>query len=526
MPNLGRLVTRSALHWPAHEALVCGNQRLTYAQLDERSSRLASALAARGLEPGAAVATYAANRAELVEVEVALVKGGYLRVPINFRLGLDEAAHVIEDAGVRLVVADPAHAGLALDAVKRSGRDATVVVLDGDADDPDASTSGAASYEALLADADPRFEGPDVLLDAPCVLNFTSGSTGRLKAAVQTTGNRLANVRKRLMEPGGALTWHDTYLVAGPITHASGMVLLAALSRGAKVVVMPAFTPASFLALVERERVTTTFMVPTMLNLLLGLPDRDAFDLSSLRSVTIGGAPVSPRRLRDAVDFFGPIVAQGYGQAETTSGVLVLTAEDVVRGIESDPDVLLSCGRALYDTEVRVVDEDLRPVPAGTTGELVVRGEDCVTSYWHEPELSAETFRDGWVLTGDVAWMREDGYVFIVDRLKDMIISGGFNIYCSEVEAAVYEHPDVAEACVVGVPDETWGEAVKAVVVPRPGATIDADTLIAFCADRLDRMKKPRSVDVVDALPANRNGKIDRRAVRSRYWTGADRAVN
>ncbi|TCI99467.1 AMP-binding protein [Aeromicrobium sp. IC_218] len=523
MPNLGRLVSRAATHWSQQEALVCGDQRLTYAQLDERSSRLASALTALGLPVGAAVATYAANRAELVEVEVALVKGGFLRVPINFRLGLEEAAHVVEDADVRVVVADPSHASLAVDAVKRSGRDATVVVLD--AEGP-ADTAESVSYEALVAGGDARFDGPDLALDDPCVLNFTSGSTGRLKAAVQTTGNRLANVRKRLMEPGGALTWRDTYLVAGPITHASGMVLLAALSRGAKIVVMPAFTPAEFLALVERERVTTTFMVPTMLNLLLGLPGRDAFDLSSLRSVTIGGAPVSPQRLRDAVDFFGPIVAQGYGQAETTSGVLVLTAEDVVRGIESDPDLLLSCGRALYDTEVMVVDDALRPVPAGTTGELVVRGDDCVTSYWHEPGLSAETFRDGWVLTGDVAWMREDGYVFIVDRLKDMIISGGFNIYCSEVEAAVYEHPDVAEACVVGVPDETWGEAVKAVVVPRPGATVDADALIAFCADRLDRLKKPRSVDVVDALPANRNGKIDRRAVRARYWTGADRAVN
>ncbi|WP_246106304.1 acyl-CoA synthetase [Pseudonocardia kunmingensis] len=519
MLNLGRFIARAATYWPSNDALVCDGRRWTYAELDARSNRLASALAGRGIAVGGAVATFAANRAELVEVEVALYKGGLLRVPINHRLGFEEVRHILADADVRLLLTDAAHADTGRRAARAAGREIPVVVFD-------AGVADADSYDDLLAAGDEAPVAVDVGLDAPSVLHFTSGSTGRLKAAVQTTGNRLANMRKRLMDPDAAASPDETYLVAGPITHASGMGLLALMSRGATIVVLPAFTPQAFLDLIAQERVTSTFLVPTMLNMVLAHPGRDTADVSSLKVVRVGGAPVSPQRLRDAVALFGPVVMQGYGQAETTSGVTTLTRADVVRGIESDPELLLSCGRAQFDTEIRVVDEQLRPVPTGVTGELVVRGPDCVTEYWHEPELSAETFRDGWVLTGDVAYLREDGYVFIVDRKKDMIISGGFNIYCSEVEAALYEHPAVVEACVVGVPDEKWGEAVKAVVVPRSGAGLDPAELIAFCADRLDRLKKPQSVDLVDALPVNRNGKIDRRAVRAPYWAGSDRAVN
>ncbi|MBN9738196.1 AMP-dependent synthetase [Pseudonocardia sp. P1] len=511
--NLGTYVARSASYWPAREALVCDGVRRTYAELDVRTDRLASALARGGLVAGDAVATFASNRAELVEVEVALYKGGHLRVPINFRLGEEEVRHILADADVRLIITDSARAELARAAVDEAGREIRHVVFDD------------GSYDDLLAEGGDAPVAVDVEPDAPCVLNFTSGSTGALKAAVQTTGNRLANMRKRLMDPDAAASPTDAYLVAGPITHASGMGVLALLSRGATVVVLPAFTPQAFLDAVAAERITSSFVVPTMLNMLVAHPGLAAADTSSLQVLRVGGAPISPQRLKDAVTAFGPVIMQGYGQAETTSGVTTLTREDVRRGVESDPEILLSCGRAMFDTEIRIVDEQLRPVPAGQTGELVVRGPDCVTEYWHEPDLSAETFRDGWVLTGDIARLREDGYLFIVDRRKDMIISGGFNIYCSEVEAAVHEHPAVAEACVVGVPDEKWGEAVTAVVVPRPGHGLDPEELIAFCARRLDGFKKPRTVDVVDELPVNRNGKIDRRAVRAPYWAGAERAV-
>ncbi|MDA3642779.1 AMP-binding protein [Saccharopolyspora indica] len=509
--NLGSYLTRSSSFWPDREALVCGGRRWTYRELEARTNRLASALLARGIRPGQAVATFAGNCAELVETEMALGKGGFLRVPINTRLAAGEVGHVLANSSARVLFADPASVEAAREIVDGAGLACEVVDYDGD-------------YADLLAAGG---EGPvavEVAESDPAVLNFTSGSTGSLKAAVQTTGNRLANMRKRLMTPERRPEEAERYLAAGPITHATGMGLLAAFARGTSVVVQPRWDAGEFLRLVEAERITSTFLVPTMLNQVLGHPDLSTADVSSMTCLRIGGAPVSPQRLREAVAAFGPVVMQGYGQVETTSGVTVLTAEDVVRGIAEDPELLSSCGRPVYDTEVRVVDDDGDPVSAGELGEVVVRGPDCVHQYWGEPELSAQTFRDGWVHTGDIGYLRADGYLFVVDRKKDMIISGGFNVYCGEVEAALYEHPAVSEACVVGVPDETWGEAVKAVVVTREA--VSEAGLIEFCAAKLARHKLPKTVDFAAGLPVNRNGKTDRRAVRDRYWTSSDRKVH
>nr|WP_271213282.1 long-chain fatty acid--CoA ligase [Rhodococcus wratislaviensis]GLK40336.1 ligase [Rhodococcus wratislaviensis] len=515
--NLGTYLTRSAKFRPDSEAVVCGDSRLTYRELDDSTNRLASALMRTGLGIGDAVATFAGNCGELVVTEMAVCKAGFVRVPVNARLGADELGHVLRDANVKTLFVDPAHAHVALKVVADLGLDIAVY-------DYGNSAPGADRYADLLVDALGDPVAVDVTEDAPAVLNYTSGSTGKLKAAVQTYGNRLANMRKRLMNPTGAPTGTDRYLAPGPITHASGMMMLGVLARGGAVVVLPAFDTELFLRTIEKERITTTFVVPTMLNMLMDHPAVNDVDLSSLRCVGVGGAPVSPQRLRDAVAMFGPVVMQGYGLGETTSGITVLTSDDVVRGVESDPELLMSCGRPVFDTEVRVVDDAGNELPAGGIGEIVARGPDCVREYWHEPDLSAETFVDGWVHTGDVGYFRHDGYLFIVDRKKDMIISGGFNIYCSEVEAALYEHPAVSGACVVGVPDEKWGEAVKAVVVTRTPVT--EDELIEHCAERLARMKKPRSIDFVDSLPVNRNGKIDRKSVRECYWAQAARHVN
>ncbi|MCM2393397.1 acyl-CoA synthetase [Streptomyces albipurpureus] len=541
--NLGGYLSRSSMYWPDLEALVCGDRRWSYRELEDSTNRLASALLGRGLAPGDAVATFAGNCGELVETEMALYKSGLLRVPINARLGAEEVAHILTDADVRMVFVDTAHAGSVLKAIERGGLDCAVVDYEGRADhhgtdqatarghhplgtataERTASTSG---YQDLLAEGSTAPIAVEVSEDDPAVLNFTSGSTGKLKAAVQTHGNRLANMRKRIMSPEGPPSCEERFLAPGPITHASGMAVLACLARGAKVVVLPEWDTGTFLATVEAERITSAFLVPTMLTMVLAHPDVTTRDLSSLRHIRVGGAPVPPQRLREAMATLGPVVMQGYGQGETTSGITIMTHEDMQRAVTSDPDLLMSCGRAWFDTEVRVVDENGVPQPAGVSGEVVARGPDCAREYWNEPELSAETFRNGWVHTGDIGYLRHDGYLFIVDRIKDMIISGGFNIYCSEVEAALYEHPAVLETCVVGVPDEHWGEAVKAVVVRRPGSDVTTDELIEFCAGRLARMKKPRSVDFAEHLPVNRNGKLDRRAVRAPYWADAARHVN
>ncbi|GGV19112.1 ligase [Streptomyces litmocidini] len=520
--NLGTYLSRSARYWPRSPALVCGDRSWNFSELDQAANRLASALTARGLRPGDAVASLAWNRGELVEVEFALYKAGLTRAPINARLGRGEIEHILRYAPVRALVFDAAHREDALAAIAAAGTDCLPVPLDA----PHEAAPGEVSYGALLAEGDEARFLVEVDESEPCVLNFTSGSTGALKAAVQTVGNRLANMRKLLMADESRPRPGTRYLACGPITHATGMGLLAGVFGGSTTYVLPTWSPQSFLETVEKERITTTFLVPAMVNMVLAHPEAGRYDLSSLTSVRIGGAPISPQRLRDAVAFFGPVVAQGYGLGETTSVVAGLSSEEIAHAVKEDDELLQSCGRAMYDTEVRVVDEAGRELAPREVGEVIVRGPDCVREYWKEPELSAETFHDGWVHTGDLAWMREDGYLFLVDRKKDMIISGGFNIYCTEVEAALYEHPAVQEACVVGVPDEQWGEAVKAVVVRHTGATVTAEDLIAFCADRLDRLKKPRSVDFVTELPHNRNGKLDRKAVREPYWANTARRVN
>ncbi|MFD3579011.1 class I adenylate-forming enzyme family protein [Streptomyces sp. NPDC058644] len=520
--NLGTYLTRSARYWPQATALVCGDRSWTFDQLDTATDRLASALLARGLRPGDAVASLAWNRGELVEVEFALYKAGLMRAPVNARLGRGEIAHILRYAPVRALVFDAAHREAALAAIAAAGTDCLPVPLDG----PSQEGTPAVAYETLLAEGSQEPVAVDVDEHTPCVLNFTSGSTGALKAAVQTVGNRLANMRKQLMSDESRPRPGTRYLACGPITHATGMGLLAGVFGGSTTHVLPTWSPEAFVDAVEKERITATFLVPAMLNMVLAHPGASARDLSSLTSVRIGGAPISPQRLRDAVEFFGPVVAQGYGLGETTSVVAGLSSEEIAHAVKEDPELLQSCGRASYDTEIRVVDESGRERAPREIGEVIVRGPDCVREYWQEPQLSAETFRDGWVHTGDLAWMREDGYLFLVDRKKDMIISGGFNIYCTEVESALYEHPAVREACVIGVPDETWGEAVKAVVVAKPDAGVTAEQLIAFCAERLDRLKKPRSVDFVAELPHNRNGKLDRKAVREPFWADAVRRVN
>ena len=510
--NLGVYLTRSARYWPDEPAVVCEDRRWTFRQLEEDANRLASALVARGLVSGDAVASLAWNRGELIVVEFALYKAGLMRAPVNARLGRAEIAHLLGYAPVKALLFDAAHREDALAALDTAGMDCLPVEFE-------------SGFAALLAEGGTAPVRVEVAETDPCVLNFTSGSTGALKAAVQTFGNRLANMRKQLMtEPRPRAG--SRYLACGPITHATGMPLLACVFAGTTVHVLPGWDPDGFLAAVERERIDATFLVPAMLATVLAHPGLGGYDVSSLTDLRVGGAPISPQRLRDAVAAFGPVVGQGYGLAETTSVVAGLSAAEIARAVAEDPELLQSCGRAGYDTEIRVVDEEGRETEPREIGEIVVRGPDCVRSYWREPELTAETFQDGWVRTGDLAWMREDGYLFIVDRRKDMIISGGFNIYSTEVEAVLDEHPAVQEACVVGVPDERWGEAVQAVVVVRDGARVGAEELIAFCAERLDRFKKPRSVDFLPELPHNRNGKLDRKAVRETYWAGASRRVN
>jgi acyl-CoA synthetase (AMP-forming)/AMP-acid ligase II len=347
-----------------------------------------------------------------------------------------------------------------------------------------------------------------------------------MKAAMQTFGNRLSFIRKAAMIPDQRIKPGDVFALIGPVTHATGMNIMPVLFSGGCNLVMSRFDPEELFQTVAREKVTHLFLVPTMVHMLIDHPDCRKYDLSSLKRIIYGAAPISPQRLREAIDLFGPILAQGYGAGETTSVITFLSINDHIEALRDCPDRLASCGRPVFDTEVKIVDEDGKQLSPGQIGEIVVKGSDVMKGYWKEPELTKKVLVDGWYHTGDLACADERGYLYIVDRKKDMIISGGFNVYPSEIENVLYGHEAICEVCVVGTPDEKWGEAIKAVVSLKPGMQTSEKELIDHCLASLGRFKKPQSVDFVDALPKNPNGKIVRRLVKEKYWGGKTRKVN
>ena len=522
--NFGIFVARSALYWPDKAAVLYRDQVLTYRQLEEQSNRLAHALQAMGLQRGDRVAIVSPNRPDIVVAECAFYKLGLVKVALNSRLSPQELEDALDNAEPAACLVAPSHRPMVQ--AMRERLPSLRHLIAWDCTEADRS-AGWLDGAALMAQAPETHIHIDLTPDDLAVLHYTSGSTGKLKAAMQTMGNRMTSLRKVIM---GRMQSNgdDVMLLVGPITHASGMFIQALLYQGVTILLLDRFHPAELLLAIEKHRVTMTFMVPAMINALLAEPSLKQRDLSSLRLLSYGAAPMSPARIREAWAAFGPVLAQGYGAGETTGGIISLSIADHARAIAGDkPELLSSCGRVTCESEVQVLDEQGHPVQGDAIGEICVRGPDVFAGYWRAPELSqAAIDAQGWLRTGDLARIDAEGYIYIVDRKKEMLVSGGFNVYPSEIEAVLAQHPAVYEVCVVGVPDDHWGEAVKAVVVLRQAAQASAQDIIDYCKDRLADFKKPRSVDFVAELPKNSNGKLSRKDVRERYWQGRDRKVN
>ncbi|MBN3801766.1 long-chain fatty acid--CoA ligase [Paraburkholderia sp. Ac-20336] len=508
---------RAAAFWGDVPAVIHRDRPLTYRQLEARSNQLAHALIALGLRRGDRVAVQSRNCTELVEIESALYKTGLVKAALNPRFTTAEASDVVENCTPRVLIAGRGYTGYTRATLGFASVE-TFIAIGG--------AEGYVDYEALLGRA--ASHAPDFASHANdlAVLHFSSGSTGKIKAAMQSYGNRMASLRKLLIGMDTQPRPGDRLALVGPITHASGMLMQPFLYCGATLVLFDAFETAQFLADLERLRVTHVFMVPAMINMLLNEPALAHTDLSALKSLSYGAAPMAPARIQEAWARFGPILSQGYGASESTSGVTRLTIADHAYAIAQRPERLASCGRPMGETEVCVLGEDGRPLAAGEVGEIAVRGEDVFKGYWGAPDLTAEVLVNGWLMTGDLARTDEDGYLYLVDRKKDMIVSGGFNVYPTEVEAVLYQHPDVLEACVFSVPDERWGEGVKAAVVLKPQCTANQDALVAHCRSLLADYKLPRSISFVAELPRNASGKIARKIVREQYWQGAERRIN
>lgn len=491
---------RAVVVAPDRPAVVDGEATYTFRELGERCLRLAAAMSSLGLEPGDRVALLMTNGHRYIEAYLALPSAGMVIVPLNARLADAELSEICRDADVRAVITDRPPG--VLDRVVE-----TVVRLPDDEPVLDRPVDGSAP----LADPD-----PDDLVG----LFYTGGTTGPAKGVMLTHRNLVANMWNTLTSCG--LAPDDRYLVMAPMFHAAGTVaVLACVALGATQVTVPAFEPALVLDTIESERITTTLAVPTMLVALCEEQERTPRDLSSLRVVTHGASPVALETLRRVRRLLPDTeLIHLYGATELAPLATAFADEH----LHLDTPRARSCGRPVIGCVVEVIGPDGEPVVRGEVGEVAVRGDNVTPGYWNKPEQTAEVLRDGWYRTGDLGHLDEDGYLFLVDRAKDMIVSGGENVYSSEVEQALMTHPQVVECAVYGIPDPTWGEAVAATVVTRGPVT--PDELREHCRSLIAGYKVPRAIDLSgEPLPKSAAGKILKRALREPHWQGRSERV-
>jgi len=518
--DVGHLLTRAARRWPRRPAWLESDVVVTFAEAETRVNRLAHALRALGAGPGDRIGMLVPNCREGLETILAPMKAGMAVVPMNVRLHPDEHAYMLNDAGARILVY---HHELRshLAAIRGDLQSVERFIAVGPGE------PGDLGFEEVQADRPTAPPEATIQPDDLAWLFYTSGTTGRPKGAMLTHRNLLAMAQLFLLDLNPARET-DVLLHAAAITHGSGISIFHHIARGAASA-FPAtrsFEPRAIFEAIERHRVTTMFLAPTMVHMLTTSGAHRGRDLSSLHTVFYGGGPMYVEQQRAAVETFGPIFCQLFGQGEAPMVCTTLTKEEHLAG--DDPVKLrrlASAGRETTAVRVRVVDDEDREVAPGVAGEIVVRGDLVMKGYWGKPEATAETLRNGWLHTGDVGHLDEDGYLYITDRKKDMIISGGANIYPREVEEVVCTHPAVHEVAVVGVPHEKWGESVRAIVVLRPGAQATEAEIVEHCRRRLASYKKPAAVDFLPELPKNAYGKILKRELRERYWAGRGRRV-
>jgi len=502
-------------HWatvtPDRTAIHFEGADESWAHLHARVLACAGALEAAGIGPGDRVGHMGLNHPAYVVLMCACFRLGAIMTPINWRLVASEVAYVLADAGIRLMLADRLFEEVIAGAMREAPLQQIVWTED---------------FDDWLAAATPGDALADERGDTLALQLYTSGTTGFPKGALLTQANIFGTVGKGALTGEDWSRWddRDVALVAMPLFHIGGTGwALHALHAGATMVILPRPDIPPFVAAIERHRVTRMFAVPAVLNMILNDPHGRQADFSSVRALLYGASPIPLDVLKGAMTRFpNARFIQCYGATETCGTVVYLPPED--HDVAGTPR-MKGCGKPFPGNEVRIVDSGLNDVPTGTVGEIAIRSVSVMAGYHGKPEATAKAIRDGWYLTGDAGYLDEDGYLYIHDRVKDMIVSGAENIYPAEVENALHTHPAVKDAAVIGVPDAKWGEAVKAILVLKPGTTATPEEIIAHCRTRIAGYKVPKSVDFVAELPRNPSGKILKKELRKPYWEGMDRQV-
>jgi acyl-CoA synthetase (AMP-forming)/AMP-acid ligase II len=514
------LFDRAASLYPDRQFLVQGAVGRLYRESHEASRLIASALHSRGFGVGSRAAFWSPNDWRLVEVIYGIFRAGAVMVPLNARNAINDNLNLLQDSGAELLFIHSRYAEHARQIRATCPKLRKIVCLDGSAD-------GVESLESWLAGSDGSFTQFLHRPEDPWAIFGTSGTTGRSKCVVHTHLSAASAMIDMLYSMGTHAPVR--HLVVAPLSHFAGIFFFALTAVGSTHLIADSTGPADIIETIVSQDVEIVFLPPTLVYLLLGEPGALRIRSSKLKSMILGGAPVAPEKMRRAIEAFGPVMCNFLGQTEAIGPITALVPADYMLGTRIAHEARLgSIGRPSIMRQVEIMGPDGALLKAGETGEIVLRGWGLTAGYVQADGTSlrdASLFAHGWLHTGDVGWKDPDGYITLVDRIKDMIISGGFNIYPVEVEQALLAHPSVMEVAVVGVPDEKWGEAVKAVVELESNAVADAAELIAFCKARVGSMKAPKSIEFWEKLPRNATGKVMKRLVREHFWQGRERRV-
>ena len=519
--NVGDLYDRCVEFYPNNVAIKYGDTSYTYTEMQRKAYSLANALSKMGLKKGDKVAFLMSNCSEYIFCEYALAKLGLVRVPLAVLLTSTDHTYMVNRAECKALIYHEKMLARVQEMIPQFETVETYICF---GENPGSEMEGHYSLTSLIESHPAEVPEVEVKPEDLCGIYYTGGTTGLPKGVMLSNRSWVGTFLTELLE--FRLEYNEVFAFATPLTHAGGCLMIPILMRGGTCLIMDHFDPKLFLELTEKEKITAAFVVPTMLYVLLDYPELDKYDTSSWRDIIYGAAAIAPERLKQAVTKFGPVFTQLYGQTEAPMAMCVLPKEaHIIDDPVREKEIFSSCGRPCFPAQIKLVDDEGKEVPRGESGEILVRHINMMDGYLKDPETTAETIVDGWLHTGDLAKIDAEGYIYIVDRCKDMVISGGFNIYPREIEDVLHEHPAVKSVAVIGVPHEKWGEEVKAIVVLYEGKQADEKELIQFVKARKGSMVVPKTVEFWDEIPLTNLGKVDKKKIRAPYWENKDRRV-